>query len=293
MLYDFDVDFLDDDRIKVTEREQGDFVIFKCYEGDPTLYMIELNCGPIGMDRLLLEEAFEAAETEILIRVHEEYDECCQPHEENRRDAELKALADAAGGFGKSSGEDVLDFFLERDLKLLGESPEKFFQPLDMTREFPESQNDYTGSQLFVDPVPPDTKLPEELKSQLDEFYVTRYTRRLGYPAVMLAKPRDEEKLAYPGLPSGILFVDRDHVFGIVQFPSLKGGFADFWHRRRIEPVFYCNDSKELLLVKKFDLAEDGGIADPNWQCFFSVLPYTVRREYNDFLRDLRRGKLL
>lgn len=296
MEYEFKTEFLPGDRIRVTETFSGDSVVLQYYEDDQELYLLSFKYERAGVSFSLLESFFAAAGDEITIRKHEELYESVGPVEKKRLPREIEELRQLIGGAPISSDEEGVKLALQKDLKLLSESPKDFFQLLDMEKEFPAAEEEYTGAQFFRSRLNEEKRpgIPAALKAQLDTFYKTEYSSRLGYPMALLTAPREEyaqSQLAfYPDSPGGVLFVDRAHVFGIIGFSGMRGYFATDWNGRRgpRAPQFYRSQSGRMLLVKKFSLDEEGRIADPEsptWYSFFNIFPNVAVREYAEFLR--------
>ena len=289
----FEVEFLSDDRIRVVEKNYGDSAIFKYYDDDPELYMLSCRCSAVGMDLSLLEDMFETADNEIKIQQYQEDCEAAATAAKSRANRELEKLRSFTGG-AQITGEEAFRFFYEQDLELLKGSPEEFFRPLNMEQKFPPDPNEYTGAQFFCPSEDAEARIPTALKKQVNDFYETEYSFRNGYPAILIGKPRaehEEELSYYPCVRCGILFVDRAHVLGIIQFSRLNEHFADYWKCKRGPGALplYRNEFGHTLLVMAFTLDDDDGIVAPRsskWHSFFNTYPNLISREYNEFLRE-------
>jgi hypothetical protein len=293
MVYDIGSRFLSGDQIEVFEKNYGGSAVFKYYDDDPELYMLSCDCGNVGLEFELLEAFFDTAALEFELEQREEDEREAEAANNKRLSKDLAELHEACKETEIRTMEAAWEFFHERDKQILDESPESFFQPLDMRMQLPENQSDYSGAQFYLLPGSvAEEMIPAELKEQMESLYETRYSFRLGYPVAFFDDPLNrcgDEWKYNPDYPRGILFMDKEHVRGIIQFDKLKRHFAEEWNRHRSpeSPQLYCIDSGRMVLVKQFDLAENGTIADPDWESFFNVFPSIVMKQYNEFLHKL------
>ena len=296
MEHNFKIEFFDDGKIEVTSKESGDKVILRYYDDDPfdELYLTSLHCGPYGIPFSDLEDFVAAAGEELTIREHFAEEEAPA----TRLSSELAELHKWNAEGRKLSKVETFEFFHDRDVEILSHSPADFFRPLDMNQMSPDTWEESTGAQFFQPAAEAEEQIPNVLRKQAETLYETKYSFRLGYPILLLDAPREEYKqtrlASYPDNPSGILFLDRSHIYGIIQFPGLKQYFATYWKNTRRGPQFpqlYCGKFGKMLLVKKFALNENDELIDPfsqDWYAFFNIGPNLVIREYRDFLRKAK-----
>jgi hypothetical protein len=286
----FEIKFLDGDQIEVSEKGSGDSAVFQYYDDDPDLYLVSFHYRSVGMPFSQLQDFFDAAEEELTVQRYLGEGEATP----GRLQRDLEEFHQLAADFQKKSQADVFEFFHDRDVKVLSESPADFFLPLDMDKMLPDEENDFTGAQFFQTATDAEKQIPAALRKQVEALCKTKYSFRAGYPILLLEAPRDEDAqnrlLLFPETPSGILFIDRTHLYGIIQFSGLKQYFATDWNRQRPRfPQLYCNESGKILLVKKYALNEKDEIADPNsqeWYSFFNIGPTLVIRQYQEFKRN-------
>lgn len=150
---------------------------------------------------------------------------------------------------------------LETDLRILSDSPEDFFSAVDLEKDYPGF--DCTEK----------TALPAALKEQIEALYKTKFVCCNGYwlGLIRSIQENNAEKISYfPGNRCGVLVVDQEHVFGIMQFDNLKKYVAEDWNRRHKSPKFYSVKENRMNLVKQFSLDDQEKIPDANWYDFFT-----------------------
>ena len=290
----FEVRFLDGDRIEVTETGSGDSAVFQYYDDDPELYMVSFHYERVGMPFSELEVFFNAAEKEVTIRQY--FDEFETEPEADKVSSKLAEL-DKLVAENRISEAEALKDFHDWDVEVLSESPAKFFSSLDMRWMLPpEMEAGTAGTRFFLTSADAEAQIPDASRKQVEALCETTYSFRAGNPVLLLEAPRDENAqptlMLYPDTPCGILFLDRTHIYGIIQFSGLKGYFATEWNTRRGPqfPQLYLNEYGKMLLVKKYALNEKDELIDPNsqeeWYSFFNTFPYLVFRQHQEFRKN-------
>ena len=180
------------------------------------------------------------------------------------------ALKEEAERFRRESSERYFECYHDEDLKILNGTPEIFFRPLDLKTACPE----ITGEGARE-------KIPQPLRTELEQYYEIEYSFRIGYPVCLIRGLRKEYAdwlNYYPDMPCALLFFDSSRLFGIIQFKGTKQGFVEEWNNRcgltiGNYPKMYLNDSGRLLLVKQFKPDDGGNFAERNWNTFFNNFP--------------------
>ena len=200
-------------------------------------------------------------------------------------DENAAALEEEAERFRRESSEKYFEFYHDKDVKILNETPEVFFRLLDLKKDCPE----ITGEGARE-------KIPQPLRAELEQYYEIEYSFRIGYPVCFIRGLRKEyaDRLNYfPDMPCALLFFDPSRLFGIIQFMGTKRGFVEEWNNHcgltfSNYPKMYLNDSGRLLLVKQFDLDGAGRFAEHSWNTLFNNFPPRVLKQRREFMQKVR-----